>query len=376
MRNRKMLKLISAAIISLWVSICFAGRSPTTYFQARNDLQKISSRDLMKTLTDFVSASAPARMVGMAGHEKAKNHLLEAIKNFDPKATGKTSLITVEGDIDEAKNFYQKDFDTKVEGKIPKNNPDYQKWNKFTQYMKDIAEKLRGTKLDNIVWEKTGTNPKKVLVVVAHYDTMNQDPNTLYIKALEPMPGANYNGTGVSVGLGLIKTLSQFDFHYTIQVVFLDWQSIGYLGGFQYAKELKRLQGEGKEIMGVIDLEMLGQDTTFLDKTKKSGNLCVYTRPDSQEEKWVKGLLQHGSKITTKVTFEHKANGFDMSDTFRFWDQGFLGATFTQNWEDDFNPKFYQSSLDTADTINATTLHNAYQFIGGAVIGTLMDISK
>ena len=278
-----MKKWIIPAIFSLSVG-AFA-RAPGTYFQVKTELQKISQRNLIEYLNGFVKASAPSRMVGHPGHLAARAFIKETIQKMDKKSTGKLTLVGFTPDVEEAKKFYQKDFNEKVEGKVPKNSPDYQKWAKFTTYMGQLAEKNKAVTGENIVWEKAGINPDKVLVVTAHYDTISHDPNTLMVREKDAMPGANYNASGVSVALGLIQTLSQIEFNYTVQVVFLDWQGIGFLGSYQYAQELKKLTKNGKTLMGVVNLEMLGQDTSFLDKTKQTGNMSVYLRSNSQEKK-------------------------------------------------------------------------------------------
>jgi len=104
--------------------------------------------------------------------------------------------------------------------------------------------------------------------------------------------------------------------------------------------------------------------------------MCAYLRNQSEEEKWVRGLIEKGTKTTQKVNFEMRPNGFDSSDNIRFWEEGFKSVTFTQNWEDDFNPKFYQTSEDTPETLNHGTLWHSYQFVGGAVVGSLLDLTK
>ncbi len=185
------------------------------------------------------------------------------------------------------------------------------------------------------------------------------------------MPGANYNGSGVIIALSLIKILSQIDLNYSVQIVFLDWQGVGFLGSYRYGQELKK---SGKEILGFLNLEMLGQDTTFFDKSKMTGNMNVYCRPKDQS--FIESLNKLGNKMTDKVKFTIRPVGFANSDNIRLWDQGFLGGTFTQNWEDDFNPKFYQTPQDTPETLNQTTLYEAFKFLGGSVLGTLLDLVK
>ncbi len=364
-----MQKLIILAIISF--SFSSFAKAPSSYTQLKYETLKTTQKDLVGLVNEFVSVSAPSRMVGMPGHEKARDFIINKIKSFDPKGSGKINVDTFTPDASEAERFYQSDFDQKVEGKLSKLHPDYQKWFKFTTYMKQTAQRLKSNQGSNIVWEKQGLESNKVLVVSAHYDTISHDPNTLLITENKPMPGANYNASGVAVALGLIKVLSQMDLNYTVQVVFLDWQGIGFLGSLRFAQELK---SSGKLVMGFLNLEMLGQDSSFFDKTKKTGNMSVYFRP--QDEKFIQVLENHGHKLNDKIRFIQKPTGFENSDNFRFWEFGFSGGTFSQNWEDDFNPKFYQTPQDTPETLNHQTLYSAYEYLAGAVAGTLLDLTK
>ena len=336
-------------------------------------MQATSAKAIQSYVNDLVAESAPSRMIGMPGHEKAKQYLLKTIAKLDPKNSGKLMSVSFDPDADEAARFYQKDFDDKVEGKVPNGSPDYRKYKTFTEYMKAKAQELKSNKGDNIIWEKTGISANKVLIITAHYDTVSQDPHSLMIDVKAPMPGANYNASGVAVGLGIINLLADMDLNYSVQVVFLDWQGIGFLGSFQHARELKK---SGKEIMGVVNLEMLGQDSSFFDKTKKIGNMCVYTSKNVDEERLVKKIQAAGSEMTKKVTFEWKPIGFENSDNIRYQAEGMPALTYSQNWEDDFNPKFFQTAQDTPETLNHETLYAGFQFIAGGVAATLLDIVK
>lgn len=361
--------------ITLWIFSfsAFAG-APGSFSAVRKEVEKVSKRDLLEKLNSFVGASLPSRMVGQSGHGKAQTFLLESITSADPKKTGKLTVAEDPAPIAEGKNFYQKDFAAKVEGKIPPTSPEYQKWKRVTNYLEGQLEGLKDQKVKNIVWEKPGINPKKILVVTAHYDTISVDPGTMTITTKGNMPGANYNGTGVAIALSLIEVLAKIDLNYTVRVVFLDWQGIGYLGSYLYAGELAREEKSGKEILGILNLEMLGQDTSYFDRKKKTGNMVLYAREGEGAQ--AKKFLALGEKMNAKVDFELRANSFDQSDTFRFWERDLPAVTFSQNWEDDFNPKFYQSSQDTAETLNHDTLYGAYKFIGGVVLSTLLDITR
>ncbi len=367
-----MFKLITAAIFSL--SLTAFARAPGSFTAVRSELEKISQRDLITTLNAFIKPSLPSRMVGQPGHESAQKFIEFTIKEMDSKNTGSLTTISFKPDFEEGKNFYQRDFDSKVEGKIPKHSSEYNRWLTFTNYLKRQLDSLQNTDAHNIVWEKTGLSPKKILIVTAHYDTVTVDPQTMTINTKNPMPGANYNATGVALGLSLVKVLAQIDLNYSVRIVFLDWQGIGFLGSYQYSKLLADEKKSGKEIMGIVNLDMLGQDTSFLDKTKKTGNMALYGRPS--DSNLARGLLEKGSRMGTKVNFEFRPNNFEQSDTFRFWEQNLSAVTFSQNWEDDFNPKFYQTSQDTSETLNHETFYGAYKFVGGAVLSTLLDITR
>ncbi|MFL5784852.1 MAG: M28 family metallopeptidase [Bacteriovoracaceae bacterium] len=363
-------------IIVASFSISAFARAPGSFTSVRTELEKVSQKDLISTLNSFIQPTLPSRMVGKPGHDSAVKYIEFALRQNDDKNSGSVSTFSFRPDLEEGKNFYQRDFDTKVEGKIPKSSPEYQKWLHVTSYLKRQLDQLQNTEAHNIVWEKKGLSPKKILVITAHYDTIVVDPATMTINANAQMPGANYNGTGVAMALSLVKVLSQIDLNYTVRVVFLDWQAIGYLGSYHYAKALADDKKSGNEILGVMNLEMLGQDTSYFDKTKKTGNMVCYGRNLPGDKRWANQLIEKGTKMGTKVNFELKANDFDQSDTFRFWDQGFQAVTFSQNWEDDFNPKFYQTPQDTAETLNHETFYGAYKFIGGAVLSTLLDITR
>ncbi len=367
MRKMKwlMLKLIILAAFSL--PEAFALRSPSTYFQLKNDLLRTSQKEILTFVNEIVSVSKPSRMVGKAGHTKAHAWLVEEIKKLDPKESGKIIRQDIAPDISEAKRFYESDLAKK------KSTPEFSKWQKFSESMIEKSKSLSEEKVQNIIWEKAGLDSKKLLVITAHYDTISHDPSSLLIREDALMPGANFNASGVAVALGLIKTLAKFNLNYSVQIVFLDWQGVGFLGSFHHAKLLKESK---KEVLGVLNLEMLGQDTTYLDKTKKLGNMKLYLNHNEEEEKWASKLLVHGQKMTSRVDFTLTPNNFDDSDNFRYSDVGFKTVTFSQDWENDFNPKFYQTSQDTPETLNHLTLYHNYLFIGGVSGGILLDLTK
>jgi hypothetical protein len=360
------LKLIILAAFSL--PEAFAIRSPSTYFQLKNDLLRTSQKELLTYVNELVNVSRPSRMIGKEGHEKSHAWILEEIKKLDPKVSGKLIKEDIAPDLLEAKRFYESDLARKK-----KTGQGFAKWQKYTEHMIEKSKSLSEEKVQNIIWEKSGLDSDKVLIITAHYDTISHDPSTLLVREDALMPGANFNASGVAVALGLLKTFAKFKLNYSVQIVFLDWQGVGFLGSYHHAKMLKDSK---KEILGVLNLEMLGQDTTYLDKTKKLGNMKLYLNQNEKDEIWASNILRHGKKMTSRVDFAVTPNNFNDSDNFRYSDMGFRALTFSQDWENDFNPKFYQTSQDTPETLNHLTLYHNYLFLGGVSGGILLDLTK
>lgn len=367
--------LMSMSLILLLIfnSFILKAASPFQFSQLKSELVKTTKSELMGWVQDFVKVSSPSRMIGQPGHDRAEIFITEKIKQLDLKNQGKLEILSSPVQVEKIKNFYLKDFQDKVEGKVPHYSQDYKKWFNFTQSMQNFAESKKDIPVKNIVWEKKGLESNKFFVITAHYDTISHDKKTLMVKENEPMPGANYNGSGVAVALGIIKNLAKIDLNTSVQVVFLDWQGLGFHGSEIYAEELKK---SGKTILGVINLEMLGQDTSFLDRTKKTGNMSLYLNQSAQDLKLAQKMTELGKNFTQKVQFEIKPNGFENSDNFRFSQAGFSALTFSQNWEEDFNSQFYQTPQDTPETLNQETLWNSYLYISGGVGSLLLDLMK
>jgi hypothetical protein len=134
------MKVLRKIFLLLIISCSFPAfsRAPGSWTQLKNDLQNVTLRNLVSFVNDFVKASAPSRMVGLEGHDKGRDWIVETIGKLDSKKTGKLTVSKTAPETDSIKSFYQKDFDEKVEGKIPANHPDYKKWQTFTTFMKGL----------------------------------------------------------------------------------------------------------------------------------------------------------------------------------------------------------------------------------------------
>jgi hypothetical protein len=179
MKEIKVLKLIILAIISYSLSLW--AKTPSSFSQLKFEFEKISQKQFIETLAEFVRASAPSRMIGKPGHEGAFNFITESIKSYDAKNSGSLIIDNFRPDISEALRFYEDDFKEKIEGKVPPSHPEYKKWFNFTNHMKQKAKSFDSLMGKNIIWEKSGLNASKTLVISAHYDTISHDPKTFLI---------------------------------------------------------------------------------------------------------------------------------------------------------------------------------------------------
>lgn len=332
-------------------------------------------KELRDNVAEFVRMSAPSRIPGTDGHAKAIVYLQNKIKELDPKSTGSLSLEKFTLPTEKAIKLYQDDFQNKIVTSYAPNQAEYKKWKTFTDLMVGEIKSRQGKEGINLVWEKVGSNPKKWVTIMAHFDTISHDKNTFLVRAKDKMPGANYNASGVTVALALLKMFSSIDPVNSVRIALVDYSVFGFMGSEVLSEKMaSRVQKGEEESLMVFNLEMLGQDTSALDTTKKLGNLCVYGPKDVAPTAETKKMIQNGEKITREVIFEYRPNGYDGSDHIRFWEKGLPALVFSQNWEEDFNPKFYQTPQDTAETLNFKTLYHAYLSLAGMSGGLALDL--
>lgn len=346
-----------------------------TVYNLRNHVEKIKKKELMNSLRLFVYKGKPNRFFASKGHKNFQDYLLATLKNYKVDDSIEVIEDIFDLNIEQGKKLYQSDFDNKVVPNFKPDSAEYKKWSNFKQYMHTLLDKYKSYPGKNFIWEKKGSQKDKMIIITAHYDTVSHDSKTLKIDTSSLMPGADYNVSGVIIGLSLVKLLHDQDLKHTVRIVFLDAQTIGFLGSYDYAQKLKK---EKDSIWGVFNLEMLGHDSKKFDKKKKYKNYKVYARsikndPDSKDKKLFDKINSFNKKTSVNIKFELARNDFISSDNFRFWDEGIPAITFSQNWEDDFNPK-YQTGNDFPETLNQESLYNSYRYIAQGVLAHLLDL--
>jgi hypothetical protein len=375
-RKKKMKKIIILSFSLLLSFNIFAkNKQIKTVYNLRNHVEKIKKKELMNSLRLFVYKGKPNRFFASKGHKNFQDYLIATLKNYKVDDSIEVIEDIFDLNIEQGKKLYQSDFDNKVVPNFKPDSAEYKKWSNFKQYMHTLLDKYKSYPGKNFIWEKKGSQSDKMIIITAHYDTVSHDSKTLKIDTSSLMPGADYNVSGVIIGLSLVKLLHDQDLKHTVRIVFLDAQAIGFLGSYDYAQKLKK---EKDSIWGVFNLEMLGHDSKKFDKKKKYKNYKVYARsikndPESKDKKLFDKINSFNKKASVNIKFELARNDFISSDNFRFWDEGIPAITFSQNWEDDFNPK-YQTGNDFPETLNQESLYNSYRYIAQGVLAHLLDL--
>ena len=348
----------------------------TSLYKINQYIRDIKEKELMNTLRMIVYKGKPNRFFGTSGHRNVQKHLLDTLKNFNYENSANLVVDSFKLNTKVGADFYEQSFDSKIVPTFKKDSKDYQKWFNFKNYMQKTLIKKKDVNGKNFVWSKKGES-EKTLVLTAHYDTVSHNQETMKINENSDMPGADYNASSVSILLGLVKLLNPIKLKYSVKIVFLDAQSLAFLGSYDFAKKL--ILNHANTI-GVINLEMLGHDSKHFDKLKKLKNFKVYGRDKNQDVnaddfKLYEKFSKLGKKGNAGIRFDFIRNNFNSSDNFRFWEQGFPSVTFTQNWEDDFNKK-YQTPNDFPETINQRTLFHAFKYLARSTLGVVLDIKK
>ena len=206
----------------------------------------------------------------------------------------------------------------------------------------------------NVYAVKTGTDfPDQEFIICAHYDDMPPQP---------PAPGADDNAGSVAAVLESARLLSQIPTPYTIIFALWDEEEMGSWGSRYYALQAYLA---GEDILGVVNLEMLGYDSD------DDGLYDIHTRPvvNSVElANLVDSLqIQYNLGLTSVI---HNP-GTTASDHSSFWNQGYSALVFSEAFfSGDGNP-YYHTSNDKIEHFNL----NYYYALSKLAVATISHLA-
>ena len=182
---------------------------------------------------------------------------------------------------------------------------------------------------NNLIAEKRGTDPSKVLILTSHLDSVQ-------------CPGADDDGTGTVSAWAVANALADRKFTHTLRIVAFDQEEQGLIGSFRYVQSLS--QEEKSRILGVINLEM----TAYHSKGDGGFHTIDCDRGDSV---FLSETLQSAISAL-KLPLTRVAACTNRSDHASFWRASIPAIVVAQNFfGGDANP-CYHKACDRTDGLN------------------------
>jgi hypothetical protein len=192
------------------------------------------------------------------------------------------------------------------------------------------------------------TNSDAVIIVCAHYDTLDASPGLIK----KGCPGANDDGSGIVAMLSIAEIVSQYNFNHTIRFIAFSGEEEGCYGSYYDAKQAYK---RDENIIAVLNIDTIG----YVNNSKDGKILQVFCQERSN---WIVDYsneiddkYHNHIDIKTQYTFQYPAD----HDSFN--DFGYDSAQFIQP-----KPELYHwmhTPEDTIDKINFSYLTKVTKLI-------------
>ncbi len=187
----------------------------------------------------------------------------------------------------------------------------------------------------NVVCDVPGRRePTEQYLVVAHYDSISDEPQRL-------APGADDNGSGAVAALAVARALAASRLERTVRIVLFAGEEQGLVGSRDYAR---RAKSRGDDIRAVWNMDMVG----YVGGGPRAARL--FYKDDSA---WMYRAGARASRLyVPEMRLASENNPFRAnSDHYSFWQQGFA-ATYLH--EDPFGGGYphYHKTTDTMDHLD------------------------
>lgn len=203
-------------------------------------------------------------------------------------------------------------------------------------------------------------HPERIWVVGGHFDDISEIP---YSRA----PGADDNASGTAATLLIADILRAYQFADTIRFVHFSGEEQGQWGSKRYARELNLA---GEQVMGYIDLDMIGWDGNSDDV------LELHPGTDSASNAVATAFIDAAQRYGQDLNFERKTTTASrFSDHSAFWDYGYpaflvIENFFTDDIPPDRNP-WYHSSGDRLERVDLDYVAR----IGRTALATVAELA-
>jgi hypothetical protein len=179
------------------------------------------------------------------------------------------------------------------------------------------------------------TDPDKIYIVSAHFDSSSRFPST-------DAPGADDNASGMGAVLEIARVLSQYKFANTIKFIAFNLEEVLCTGSEIYADEAK---ANGDQILALINLDMIGYAPKNNNDLEVIGNYWLRKR-----------IKDNADQYTTLSTDRH--SDVPVGDAQWFHTSNYPGSASVLCIEDtpeeiyDGSNPYYGTTEDTSENLN------------------------
>ncbi|MHA1409569.1 MAG: M28 family metallopeptidase [Candidatus Odinarchaeia archaeon] len=201
----------------------------------------------------------------------------------------------------------------------------------------DYFDSSEGVLMNIIVDIPSNNNSEEIVIIGAHYDTINVGGKTL------PAPGANDNGASIAILLELCRILGNYTFNRNIKIIFFGGEEIGRIGSLHW---IQTHEEDLNKILVALILDMVAYDDKLI---------IDYNHPSY----WMGEYIQSHISVSG-LDFSIENNNY-LSDQTRFWDVGVTALLIHHDAPLAYS--YYHSASDTVDKLNMSMVYLTAEFV-------------
>ena len=226
----------------------------------------------------------------------------------------------------------------------------------------------------NVVGEIKGqTTPDQIVILIAHLDSISKGTDGI-------VPGADDNASGCVALLTAAGIMKGYKFQRTVRFVFTTGEEQSLFGGRAYAKKVK---DEGKQIVAVLNLDMIGYSKVLTPpvkpkqqiKTRNIKNQTGYEMDMRIAQAYVDVVKNYGMDQVFEAVMVD--DGEQASDHSPFWDLKDYPAAWAIEYAEAgyLNPNMH-SSKDRVDISDQPYMNLPYYAaVVKAALGTVAHMA-
>ncbi|MDD2522144.1 MAG: M20/M25/M40 family metallo-hydrolase [Anaerolineaceae bacterium] len=169
-----------------------------------------------------------------------------------------------------------------------------------------------------------GPNADKFVLMTAHMDSTSTSYNTL-------APGAEDNASGIAALMEAARLLRNYEFDYTIKLIFFTGEEQGLWGSEEYVADHS---AEMSKIRGVVNLDMFGYDS--------DQDMCIEMHVGTMAKSNTVGtcFTEVNTLYNLGLTYDYlTTRAIRASDHASFWDAGVGAIEILENYQ--YDPDTY-----------------------------------